>query len=94
MPHVLVRHKVKDYATWKGVYDEHGAMRRAAGCQGSVVFRNAANPNEVVVLLEWDKLEKAQQFTQSDELRATMEQAGVADMPDVYFLNEADRTSQ
>jgi len=75
-------------------YDEHGAIRKAAGCQGSVVFRNAANPNEVVVLLEWDKLEKAQQFTQSDELRTTMEQAGVADMPDIYFLNEVDRTTQ
>lgn len=94
MPYFLVRHKVKDYATWKPVYDEHGAIRKAAGCQGTIVFRMADDPNNVIVLLEWDNLEKAQQFTQSDDLRETMQRAGVLEKPDIYFLNEADRTAQ
>ena len=61
---------------------------------GTQVFRSAENPNEVVILLEWDSLENARRFTQSDDLRAAMQRAGVTGPPDIYFLEEADRTSQ
>jgi heme-degrading monooxygenase HmoA len=71
------------------MYDEHGATRKAGGSAGGRVFRSADNPNEVVILLEWDDLEKARQFAQSEDLRQTMQRAGVVDQPDVYFLNEA-----
>jgi heme-degrading monooxygenase HmoA len=74
------------------MYDEHAATRKASGASGSAggrVFRSAADPNEVVILLEWDDLEKARQFAQSEDLRQTMQRAGVVDQPDVYFLNEA-----
>jgi quinol monooxygenase YgiN len=94
MTSVLVRHKVKDYAPWKAGYDEHGPARKAAGCLGTVVYRSADDPNNVVILAEWDNLENAQNFIASDDLRETMEGLGVADQPDVYFLNEDDRTSQ
>jgi hypothetical protein len=46
-----------------------------------------------VILLEWDEMDKARQFAQSEELREAMERAGVADQPDVYFLNEVEQTS-
>ena len=94
MPALLVRHKVKDYATWKVGYDEHGATRKAAGCQGTIVFRSANDPNNVVVLAEWDSLENAQKFAASADLREKMEGLGVMEPPDVYFLNEDDRTSE
>jgi heme-degrading monooxygenase HmoA len=89
MPYLLVRHKVEDYARWRPIYDEHGATRKASGSAGGRVFRSADNPNEVVILLEWDDLEKARQFAQSEDLRQAMQRAGVVDQPDVYFLNEA-----
>ena len=92
MPYLLVRHKVEDYARWRPIYDEHGATRKAGGASGSAagrVFRSDADPNELVILLEWDDLEKARQFAQSEELRQTMQRAGVVAQPEVYFLNEA-----
>jgi len=88
MPHVLVRHKVEDFARWKPHFDQHGDARKAGGCKGARVFRNAGNPNETIVLLEWDNLDNARRFAESDDLRATMQRAGVADQPDVYFLEE------
>ena len=91
MPYVLIRHKVEDYARWKPMFDAHGASRGAAGSKGGLVLRNASDPREVVVLLEWSDLDKARQFAQSADLRQVMQQAGVADRPDVYFLDEADR---
>ena len=93
MPYMLVRLKVEDYAKWKPVFDEHAATRKAYGSKGGHVFRSADNPNEVVVLLEWDDLGKARQFAQSDDLRKAMQQSGVSGQPDFYFLDEVDRPS-
>jgi heme-degrading monooxygenase HmoA len=91
MPDLLIRHKVADYATWKPRFDEHRAIRRANGCQGGRLFRNAADPDEVLILLAWDDLDRARLFAMSDDLHELMRRAGVVDQPDVWFLEEADR---
>jgi heme-degrading monooxygenase HmoA len=93
MPYILVRHKVEDYAKWRLAYDEHGAARQASGCKGTHVFRNAEDPNEIVILLEWDDLENARQLIQSEDLREAMQRSGVTDQPDIYFLDDAGRTT-
>lgn len=91
MPWTLVRHKVADYSTWKPVFDEHASARREVGSKGGYVFRSADDPNEVIILIEVADLERAREFAESDDLRETMERAGVTDQPDVYFLELADR---
>ncbi len=93
MTYLLVRHKNEDYAHWKAVFDEHTATRQAGGSRGGHLFRNVHDPNEMVILFEWDTLENAHQFAQSDDLRATMQRAGVVDQPNVYFLEEVERLS-
>jgi heme-degrading monooxygenase HmoA len=57
------------------------------------VFRNTKDRNELLVLLEWDELERAHKFFQSEELRQRMQQAGVTEQPDIVFLEEVERTS-
>lgn len=69
-----------------------GNSRKAAGCKGTQVFRSSEDPNEILVLLEWNDLESARQFAQSQDLREVMQRAGVVGQPDVYFLNDAGRT--
>ena len=89
MAHLLVRHKVEDYSKWRAAFDEHDATRRANGAIGTPqVFRSGDDPWEVSILMEWDELEKARKFTQSDELREVMQQAGVTGPPDIYFLHQ------
>ncbi len=94
MPYILVRHKVEDYAKWKPIFDEDGVNRKAGGSKGSQLLRNADDPNELLILMEWDDLGKARQFTQSPALREAMERAGVTDHPDIYFLDEVERQAQ
>ena len=94
MPNILIRHKVQDYIKWRSIYDEHGATRKDAGCEGTHVFRNSADPNEVIVMLRWDTLENARRFADSANLGETMERAGVTDQPDIFFLDDAGRTSE
>jgi len=91
MPWIFVRHKVEDYAKWKSVFDEHGATRKAIGSKGGYLFRNIDDPNQIVMFIEVDDLEKAREFIQSEDLRESMQRSGVADKPDVYFLDEVDR---
>ena len=54
-------------------------------------MRNADDPNELVILLEWDSSENARRFADADETREGMQRAGVADEPDVYLLEEVEQ---
>ena len=91
MAQLIIRHKVKDYPKWKSMFDEHGAKRKAAGSQGGRLFRSEKDPNEVVILFEWQDLGKARQFAESEDLRKTMDQAGVVGKPEIYFLDEIEK---
>jgi quinol monooxygenase YgiN len=91
MATVLVKHKVNDYAKWKAVLDETKPMAKKFGVRSQRILRNLTNPNEVVVVNEFDDMKAAQKFAQSDELKKIMERAGVAEAPSVWFLNEADK---
>ena len=84
--HLLVRHKVTDFAKWKPVYDDHFAARQKAGLKEVHLLRNVENPNEVILLFAVEDTEKAKAFAASDDLRQVMQKAGVSDRPDVYFL--------
>ncbi len=61
----------------------------AAG--GGQVFRNVFDPNELLILLEWDNLERAWLFAQSDDLREAFKRDEVVDEPDLWFLGETNQ---
>jgi heme-degrading monooxygenase HmoA len=90
MAYQIVRHTVEDYSKWKTVFDEHGAIRKARGSTGAQVLRGADNPNELCILIEWDKVQNAQNFAQSDTLREAMQRAGVTSKPEILYFNEAE----
>ncbi|PYJ22558.1 MAG: hypothetical protein DME99_05075 [Verrucomicrobia bacterium] len=56
---MLVRHKVADFAKWKPVYDAHLSARQKAGLNEEHIFRNADDPNEVLLLFSMEDLDKA-----------------------------------
>ncbi len=92
MATVIIRHKVEDYAKWKAVYDEVLPFRQSSGIKGARLLRSADNPNEIVVVDEFDDMDKARQFAQSEDLKQAMQKAGVSDHPDIYFLDEVEST--
>jgi hypothetical protein len=85
--YMLVRHKVRDFDTWKTGYDAHAPKRADSGLAEKYLLRSADDPNEVVILLEAGSLERARAFAESPDLRQKMQEAGVVDKPDIYFLN-------
>jgi quinol monooxygenase YgiN len=91
MIQLLVRHTVKDFNEWKKVFDTHEGTRKAAGSRGGQLFRSLDFPNELVLLMAWDTVDNARAFVQSDDLRKTMEIAGVVGRPDIHFLGEGEQ---
>lgn len=87
MTHILVRHRVADFAKWKPVYDGHQAARQKAGLREKNLLRSLDNPNEVVLLLEAEDLKRAQVFAESSDLREAMQKAGVLGKPEILFLS-------
>ena len=94
MPYLLVRQKARDYEQWKSVFDAHGLTRQANGSRGGQLFRDASDPNEVIMLLEWDVLENARQFAQSEEWRDVTQRAGVVEHSTICFLKDAEQVSR
>ncbi|MCW9066631.1 MAG: hypothetical protein OQJ78_10070 [Ignavibacteriaceae bacterium] len=93
MAHLLVHHEVEDYKKWKTVFDAHALARSASGSKGGKVFQSANNPNEIFILLEWDSIENAQKFGQSENIKEIMKNAGIVGMPAFYFIDESAKTS-
>ena len=95
MSYILYHFKVEDYARWKSVFDEDPLDRGSSGSKGGFVFRNASDPTEVMVLLEWeqDKLERLRQFNESPKMEDVRERSGYTGTPDVYVLEVDDRPS-
>lgn len=93
MPYILVHHKVTEYAKWKTVFDEHANMRKGGGSKGGWLFQGADDANEIVIVFEWESLDKARAFVGSDDLREAMEKAGVAGPPTIVFMEEIERLS-
>ena len=81
--------KVKDYATWRIGYDGHEKNRLTAGITNGRVFRNAEDPNDVVILQDVADVSKARSWLNSDELKATMQKSGVVGSPNVRFAAAA-----
>lgn len=58
------------------------------GERACLVFRTAGNPNDLTLLFEWEHLERARGYMNSEELRKKMKQAGVVGDPEIHYLAE------
>ena len=56
MAFTVLNFETNDYEAWKSMFDSDPAGRRQAG-KGHIVSRNADNPNEVFVRVEFDSVD-------------------------------------
>lgn len=86
MKHLLIRHKVADFAKWKRAYTAHAPARQAAGLKELHLLRNVEAPNEVVILFAAANIAKAKALLASADMKAALQKAGVVGKPDFCFL--------
>ena len=85
----VVRHRVRDYAAWRKVYDEFASGQQAGGVTAQSVYQDADDPNDVLVLHHFPDRATAEAFMASPELRQAMERAGVEGEPRIELVEEA-----
>ena len=85
----FVRHRVRDYAAWREVYDGFAEVQRAGGVRAQAVYRSADDPNDVMVTHDFDDLETARAFLASPDLKDAMRRAGVEGEPTLFLGAES-----
>lgn len=88
MAHMLIRHKVADFDRWKPVYEAHQTAREDAGLTVLNLWCTEDDPNEIVILFEATDVAKAKELANSDDLKESMQAAGVLGPPEILFLSE------
>ena len=88
MATVFIRHKVRNYAKWKKVFDKFAPTRRAGGESSYIIGHVPGKPKNLCLLFQWDTAANAARFLKSKALKAAMKGAGVAEKPEVFVFEE------
>ena len=84
-------HSVPDYDRWADVV--RASKRPRPGVVSLSVFRSLDDPNEVMVDIEFDSAQAAEELMPSAEFRDLMDQAGIEIYPPVFLGEVIDDLS-
>jgi hypothetical protein len=87
--HVLVIHKVADFAKWKEGFDADAENRKNSGIVGHYIGQGLDDPNTVGVHLLATDAEKVKAMAGSEELKKAMADAGVQGEPQIWFTKKS-----
>jgi len=85
MTTLFLRHKVTNYESWRSAYDGDVGRRDAAGLTEVGVFRDASDPNMVLLVWNCSNVDKAKEMVNSPDLGTKMKDAGVVSTPELWF---------
>jgi quinol monooxygenase YgiN len=84
---VIIRHRVADFATWKAGFDAAAQFRASSGMSSHQVFSSQADPQQVVLFVEFESRQKAEAHLSDPQLAARMRELGVLEVPQVDYVN-------
>ena len=85
MPIMISRRRLQpnEFDAWKERFEADADNRSKAGCRGIRRFRNIADPDEIIVVFDWESREDAEKFVK----------AKLASRPGVAESKRVDGTS-
>ncbi len=90
MASMFIRHRVADFGKWKSVFDDHEGTRRQFGATSHSLHRDADDPNVVIIAARVTDIARAKEFIASQDLRETMQQAGIVGQPEFWFTEDVE----
>jgi uncharacterized protein (DUF1330 family) len=87
MTTALILHRVNDFDTFKQVYDCVAPMQVAGGVTTQAVHRMAGDPDNLLVIHEFDSLDCARAFFADPHLCDAMVRGGVKGEPRIEFFD-------
>ncbi|MEI8279247.1 MAG: hypothetical protein WCG87_05745 [Bacteroidota bacterium] len=86
MATVILNHRVKDYATWRPLFDSDRARRDGAGIKEIAVGEKVGDPGNVYMIWEMADPSVITKMMADPELQKTMEAGGVISIPEVIVI--------
>ena len=83
---MLCRNRVKDFSTWKRIFDSHASEGRDAGLHLRSLWREVGDSNNVFLLFDVSSIEKARELISSPAAVEVGKASGVID-GECYFLD-------
>lgn len=84
----VVQHRVKDYAAWREIYDSFAGLEQHGVGRPRGVYRATSDPDNVLVIHDFDTVAEAELFSSAAYLREVMHQAGVEGQPRIELYVE------
>ena len=78
--------QVDDFQQWYAEYEAMHSVREAHGERGRRLLCNPQDRNSVVVVFEWDSLDRARSYFESEVLSSSVARAGAQRLPEVLYL--------
>ncbi len=94
MLYEVSKFKIEDYNRWKTAFDRRKNIHKSAGVKSTYIFHPSEDPNNVVVLREWDNLDNARKYlktTETKEVKESMKQAGIIGQTETIILEEVEK---
>jgi hypothetical protein len=85
----IVRHRVKDYAAWRDLYDDFADVEQAGVGTPRGVYRAINDPNDVLLIHGFETAADAELFSSAVYLREVMHMAGVEGEPRIELYQDA-----
>lgn len=79
-----------DFDNWKARFESAAAARKAAGCRGVRRFRSADNPDEVIVVFDWDTLDNARHFIENNVRLLQAQNPAAPPMMETWYVEELE----
>lgn len=86
MARIIARHKVRNFNEWKKAFGEAKPLRAEAGETAAAIYHIVDDANHVVVVFDWDTMDRAKDYLTSLDYRMMMRDAGIAEVPDFLYL--------
>jgi len=83
---IILSHDVKDFASWKPIYQADAARRANAGFKELAVGTKAGDPKKVYMVWEGDA-SKIEPMLNDPDLAEKMKEAGVISKPEFIVIN-------
>jgi len=76
---MVAKNTLKDYSTWRTLFDGNAAMQAEYGLHIKGVYQSKEDPNTVFVVLEIDDMARAQEMMKKAQESGLFEKAGIID---------------
>jgi quinol monooxygenase YgiN len=87
---VIIRRKLANYDAWKKVVTDFDGLRKQYGSLGGVVYRNARQPDEVIIVFDWDDKKSYLEYFNRPDVQKALADSGETELFEVGEMFELE----